>query len=94
MTFKAYVHYLRHRFINQKTKCKDGGSYFYKNQKYRPLEIGGKFFFFSVISFQKFLYFQKCVFQKMFNVLSDYSFNFLFINYFLKPAAQLSSKKI
>ena len=46
MTFKAYVHYLRHRFINQKTKCKDGGSYFYKNQKYRPLEIGGKFFFF------------------------------------------------
>ena len=29
---------LRHIFINQKIKCKDGGSYFYKNQIHRRLE--------------------------------------------------------
>ena len=33
MIFKTYIHYLRHRLINQ--NCKDGGSYFYRNQKYR-----------------------------------------------------------
>ena len=50
-------------------KCKDGGSYFYKNKKYRPFEIERKIF--SVISFQKFLIFHKCVFQKMLNVSSE-----------------------
>ena len=37
-------------------KCKDGGSIFYKNKKYRQLEIEKKNFF-SFISFQKFLIF-------------------------------------
>ena len=40
-----------------KIKCKDGGSYFYKNQKCRPLKVEKK----SVISFQKFLNFPTCV---------------------------------
>ena len=48
--FKVYVPYLRHRLINQKIKCKDGGSYFYKNQKYRPLKIEKKNFFIYVNS--------------------------------------------
>ena len=47
--FKTYVHYLRQRVINQK-KCKDGGSYFYKNKKYRRLEIEKKNFFNYFIS--------------------------------------------
>ena len=64
MTFKAYVHYLRHRFINQKTKCKDGGSYFYKNQKYRPLEIGGKIFFFQLFHFRNSYIFKNAFFRK------------------------------
>ena len=34
-----------------KIKCKDGGSHFYKNHKYRRLEKEKKKFF-SVISFQ------------------------------------------
>ena len=34
-----------HRIYLLKIKCKGGGSYFYKNQKYRRLEID--FFFFS-----------------------------------------------
>ena len=33
-----------HRIYQLKIKCKGGGSYFYKNQKYRLLEID---FFFS-----------------------------------------------
>ena len=33
-----------------KIKCKDGGSYFYKNQKYRSLEIEKKKFFSYFIS--------------------------------------------
>ena len=38
--------FLRHRFIFQpKIKCEDGGSYFYKNQKYRPLEQEKENFF-------------------------------------------------
>ena len=44
-----------------KVKCKDGGSYFYKNKKCRPLEIEKKNFF-SVNSFQKILIFHICVF--------------------------------
>ena len=36
-------------------KCKDRGSYFYKNQKYRRMEIEKKIF--SAISFKKFLIF-------------------------------------
>ena len=36
------------KIYQPKIKCKDGGSYFYKNQNYRRLEI---------ISFQKFLNF-------------------------------------
>ena len=43
-------------------KCKDGGSYFYKNKKYRPLEIEKKFF--SAILFQKFLIFPICPFSE------------------------------
>ena len=56
---KTYVHYLRHRLRQLKIKCTDGGSYFYKNQKYRPLETEKRFFW--VISFQKFLIFHICV---------------------------------
>ena len=37
-----------------KTKCKDGGSYFYKDKEDSPLE---KEIIFSVIPFQKFLFF-------------------------------------
>ena len=33
-----------------KIKCKDGGSYFYKNQKYRSLEIEKKIFFSYFVS--------------------------------------------
>ena len=76
--FKAHVHYLRHRFINQKIKCKDGGSYFYKNQNYRPLEIENKIF----LVLQKFLIFHKCVFQKMLNVLVEHSLNFFLFIFF------------
>ena len=50
---KGYAHSLRHRFINQK-KCKDGSSYFYKNEKHRRLEKEKKI---SVISFKKLLIF-------------------------------------
>ena len=35
-------------------KCKDGGSYFYKNKKYRQLGKEKKMYF-SIISFQEFL---------------------------------------
>ena len=35
-----------------KVKCKDGGSYFYKNKKCRPLEIEKKNFF-QLIHFRK-----------------------------------------
>ena len=42
-----------------KIKYEDGGSYFYKNQKYRQLEIEKKI---SVVSFQKFLIFPIWVF--------------------------------
>ena len=42
--------------------CKDGGSYFYTNQKYRPLEIEKKNF--SVNSFQKIPIFHLCVFSE------------------------------
>ena len=38
--------------LSTKIKCKDGRSHFYKNQKYKPLEVE---IFFKVISFQKFL---------------------------------------
>ena len=55
-------------------KCKDGGLYFYKNQKYRQLEKEKKMYF-SVISFQEFQVFLYGLFQKMFNVSSEYSFN-------------------
>ena len=54
-------------------KCKDKASYFHKNKKYRPFEIEKKNFF-SVISFQKFLIFHKCVFQKMLHVSPEHSF--------------------
>ena len=47
---KLFVHYLRHRFINKKIKCQDGGSYFYKNQKYRRLEKEKTIFFSFFIS--------------------------------------------
>ena len=35
-----------------KVKCKDGGSYFYKNKKCRPLKIEKKIFF-QLIHFRK-----------------------------------------
>ena len=47
---KLFVHYLGHRFINKKIKCQDGGSYFYKNQKYRRLEKEKTIFFSFFIS--------------------------------------------
>ena len=43
--------------------CEDGGSYFYKNQKYRPLEIEKKILF-QLISFQKILIFHVRVFSE------------------------------
>ena len=46
-----------------KTKCKDGISYFYKNQKYRRLEKEKKMYF-SVISFQEFLIFHIWAFSE------------------------------
>ena len=58
-----------------KMKCKDGGLYFYKNQKYRQLEKEKKKMHFSVISFQEFQVFLYGLFQKIFNVSSEYSFN-------------------
>ena len=70
---KEYVHYLRHRFINQKIKYKHKVSYFYKNRKYRPLEEEKKINL--VIRFQKFQFFHKCVFWEMLNVSSEHSFN-------------------
>ena len=57
--------------LSTKINCKDGGSYFYKNKKYRLLEIEKKIFF---SSFQKILIFHICVFQKMVNVSSEHSF--------------------
>ena len=61
--------------LSAKNKIKDGGSYFYKNQKYRPLEIE-KIIFFSVNSFQKILiFFIPEYFQKMLNISSEHSFN-------------------
>ena len=54
----------RHRFTNQKQHVKMGvHSYFYKNQKHTPLEIG-KIYFFSVVPFQKFPIFYICVFSE------------------------------
>ena len=47
-----------------KIKCKDGASYFYKNQKYRRLAVGNRNKFFSVISFEKFLIFPYGLFKK------------------------------
>ena len=52
-------------------KYKDGSSYFYKNKKYRPLEIEKKTFFSYFIS--KFFY--MCVFSGNAQFLSEYSFN-------------------
>ena len=49
--------------LSTQNKCKDWGSNFYKNKKYRPLEIE-KNNFFSVISIQKFLIFPICVFPE------------------------------
>ena len=47
-TVITYVHYLDHRFIYQsKINRKEGGWYFYKIQKHRPLKIEKKNFFFS-----------------------------------------------
>ena len=47
-----------------KTKCKDGVSVFYKNQKYRPLKIEKKTFFGYFISeipnFSYMRFFRKC----------------------------------
>ena len=47
-----------------KIKCKDRGSYFYKNQKYRPLEIEKTFFFNYFIpenpNFSYMHFFRKC----------------------------------
>ena len=48
---------LRHNFFK---KMQRRWSYFYKNKKYRPLEVEKKFFF-SLNSFQKMLIFHKCV---------------------------------
>ena len=59
---KTYVHSLRHRFINQKQKCKDGGSYFYKNQKYRRLEKRKKKFSYFISEIPNFSY--TCFFRK------------------------------
>ena len=56
-----------------KAKCKEGGSYFYKNKKYRPLEIEKKNFF-SFILFQKFLIFYVCIFSENAQFLSEHSF--------------------
>ena len=47
--------------------------YFYKNQKYRRLEMEKKLF--SVILFQKFLVFPIWPFQKMLNISSENSFH-------------------
>ena len=54
-------------------KCKDGGSYFHKNQKYRRLEKEKKciFHLFHLSHSQFFLY---GLYQKMLNVLWKYSF--------------------
>ena len=54
---KTYVHYYVID-LSTKIKCKDGGSYFYKNQKYRRLEIEKK------KSFQKFLIVPTCTFSE------------------------------
>ena len=56
-----------------KTKCKEGGLYFYKNKKYRPLEIEKKNFFLFIL-FQKFLIFYVCIFSENAQFLSEYSF--------------------
>ena len=59
-----HFHYLRHRIYQPKIKCKEGGSSFYKNQKYKRLEIEKKVFFSYFISeIPKFFYmgfFRKC----------------------------------
>ena len=50
--------------FSNKNKCKDGGSYFYKNQKYRPLEIEKKnffsYFFSEIPNFPYKRFFRKC----------------------------------
>ena len=56
-----------------KTKCNDGGSYFYNNKKYRLLEIEKKNVF-LVISFQKFLIFYVCAFSENAQFSSECSF--------------------
>ena len=48
------------QIYQQKIKCKDGVSYFYKNQKYRRLEK----ILLSVISFQKFAIFPLWAFSE------------------------------
>ena len=49
-----YVHYLRHKIYQPKIKCQDEGSYFYKNQKSKPLEIEKNIFTFRLTHFRKF----------------------------------------
>ena len=60
------------RDLSTKIKCEDGGSYFYKNQKYRPLEIEKNIL--SINLFQKILIFLYACFQKTLNVSSEHSF--------------------
>ena len=66
--------------------CKDWGSYFYKNQKYRPLEIE-----ISVILFQKFLIFYLCVFSENAKFSSEYSFKGILPVYVLSKFTWVTS---
>ena len=56
-----------------KIKCKDGGSCFYKNKNYRPMEIEKKIFFSQFISENPNFSYMR-FFQKILNVSSEHSF--------------------
>ena len=56
LTKWTHVHYLCHRFINQKWHVKTGVHFFYKNQKYRRLEIEKKTFSYFISEIPSFSY--------------------------------------
>ena len=58
---KTYVHYLRHKFINQNQNVKTGFNIFIKIKNTDRWKDKS---FFSVILFQKFLIFRICVFSE------------------------------
>ena len=55
-----------------KIKCKDGGSHFYKNKKYRRLKKDKNVF--QLFHFSNSSFFLYGLFQKMLNVSSEYSY--------------------